>query len=138
MQTVLTYLSFLCAGFLLQAQNNTITVSIDDIKNNEGVVLIGLYDDPANFLNKLMVGKAETIEDGRVIATFENVPDGVYAVSAFHDENEDGEFNMLLGIIPNESYGTSNGAKGFFGPPKWEDAKFEVKNNEIKKINIDF
>ena len=49
--------------------------------------------------------------------------------------NENGNNKMdsnFLGI-PKEDYACSNNAKGFMGPPKWEDAKFEVKNETINQ-----
>lgn len=60
------------------------------------------------------------------------MPDGVYAVSCFHDEDDDGVFDMYLGFMPKEDYGCSNGATGMFGPPKWEDAKFTLKKKRDK------
>jgi uncharacterized protein (DUF2141 family) len=49
----------------------------------------------------------------------------------FHDENDNNKMdNNFLGI-PIEDYGCSNNAKGFMGPPKWIDAKFEVSDKSI-------
>jgi uncharacterized protein (DUF2141 family) len=33
--------------------------------------------------------------------------------------------------IPKEDYGCSNNARGFMGPPKWKDAKFQINNKSI-------
>ena len=38
--------------------------------------------------------------------------------------------------IPKEPIGISNNAKGFMGPPKYKDAKFELKHDKTLKINI--
>ena len=32
--------------------------------------------------------------------------------------------------IPKEAYGCSNNAKGFMGPPKYEDAKFMLTSKQ--------
>jgi uncharacterized protein (DUF2141 family) len=39
----------------------------------------------------------------------------------------------LLGI-PKEGVGASNDARGHFGPPKYEDAKFKLAGNLTIKI----
>jgi uncharacterized protein (DUF2141 family) len=38
--------------------------------------------------------------------------------------------------IPKEGYGCSNDAKGNMGPPKYEDAKFQLKSNKNMTIKI--
>lgn len=38
--------------------------------------------------------------------------------------------------IPKEDYGCSNEASGFMGPPKWNDAKFELKENKVITITL--
>jgi uncharacterized protein (DUF2141 family) len=37
----------------------------------------------------------------------------------------------LVGL-PKEGYGASRDAKGFMGPPKFEDASFELKEGSTK------
>ena len=76
------------------------------------------------------------IENETATVTFTNVPDGDYAVSCFHDEDDNGKLNMFMGLMPTEDYGTSNNAPANFGPPKWKDAKFEIKDGETKTFEI--
>ena len=47
-----------------------------------------------------------------------------------------GELNFFMGMYPTESTGFSNNAPARFGPPKWQDAKFEVKNGETAIFDI--
>ena len=67
---------------------------------------------------------------------FENIPKGTYAVSIFHDENNNGKLDTNFFGIPNEDYGCSNNAKGFMGPPKWQDAKFKLNTNKTLLITL--
>ncbi len=135
MQSVLTYLMLLIAGMVLQAQN-TIEVSLTNFNSNDGVAMVGLFNEKGNFLDESYKSISSEITNKEAKVTFEDVPDGVYAISSYHDADENGELNMIMGMIPSESYGCSNGARGFFGPPKWEDAKFEVKDGETRKMDI--
>ena len=82
------------------------------------------------------LNKKSKIENEMATVTFTNVPDGDYAVSCFHDEDDNGKLNMFMGMMPTEDYGTSNNAPANFGPPKWIDAKFEVKDGETKTFEI--
>lgn len=136
MQTVITYLLFLIAGTAIQAQN-TIEVSLTDFKNNKGTVRVGLYNTEGDFLDKTYKSLSSAIANKEAKVTFTDIPDGTYAISSFHDADDDGELKMFMGMIPSESYGCSNGARGYFGPPKWEDAKFEVKDGEVHKLEIE-
>ncbi|NND63971.1 MAG: DUF2141 domain-containing protein [Flavobacteriaceae bacterium] len=135
MQTVLAYLMFIISGIALQAQN-TIEVTLTDFKSNDGSVRVGLYDKEGDFLDLEFRTLKSKISDKKAVVTFTDVPDGIYAISCYHYEDDNGELNMILGMIPSESYGCSNGARGFFGPPKWEDAKFDISGGEKRKFDI--
>ncbi|MBT4413204.1 MAG: DUF2141 domain-containing protein, partial [Polaribacter sp.] len=39
--------------------------------------------------------------------------------------------------IPKEPLGISNNVKGFMGPPKYKDAKFNLDSNKTISIKID-
>jgi uncharacterized protein (DUF2141 family) len=76
------------------------------------------------------------IKNKEAKVSFSDVPDGVYAISVFHDEDNNGKLNMVLGFYPSEATGASNNAPANFGPPKWKNAKFEVKNGQVVKQHI--
>ena len=137
MQTIITYLTFLLTGLFMHGQN-TIEVSMSGFDNNNGTAMIALYDSEENFLEKRLLGEISEIENKEARVIFSDVPDGIYAISVVHDEDENGKLNMLMGFYPSEDTGTSNNAPAKFGPPKWEDAKFEVKNGQLvlQKINL--
>lgn len=135
MQTVLLYLTLFFTGAIIQAQN-TVEVSITDFNNNDGTIYISIYDSEETFLDKGFISKKSEIKNQTASFTFSELVDGEYAISCFHDEDDNGKMNMIMGMIPSEDYGTSNNAPARFGPPKWKDAKFEVKDGEIVKLNI--
>ncbi len=130
MQTVLTYFTLFFSGMFLTAQTS-LTVTITDLDSNDGTLMIALYDSGENFLGKRYKGVMESIAENKVTVTFNDIPAGDYAISTFHDENDNGVFDMSLGMFPKEDYVTSNYAKGFFGPPSWEDAKFTLKESPV-------
>jgi uncharacterized protein (DUF2141 family) len=58
---------------------------------------------------------------------YDNLPQGVYSVALFHDENMNGRLDSNVFGIPSEGYGFSNNPSKGFGPPKPEQTTFAVK-----------
>lgn len=132
---ILILILFLQGSFILPAQNS-IEVEITNFASDNGVAQIGLFNTETSFLEKVYKGKEVKIKDRKAVTILTEIPDGTYAISVFHDKNEDGKLNTFLGI-PTENYGASNNAPSKFGPPKWKDAKFEVRNGDVKqKISL--
>ena len=132
MKKLILLATFSIASFAV-AQNK-ISVSIRGLKNNNGYVMIGLYNKKDAFLNKTFKGNSVVITDKKATLVFNDIPNGEYAVSFFHDANSNGKMDTNFVGIPKESYGASNNAKGFFGPPKYDDAKFLVATDKVITI----
>ncbi|WP_062058734.1 DUF2141 domain-containing protein [Aquimarina longa] len=128
------FLCLLCIGSILnssaqESENHTITVTIDGITSDRGTIRVGLYNTPDDFLNSPYTSTYIKAVKGNVQVVFKNVPKGQYAISVYQDVDDNEVLNTVFGI-PTEPYGTSNNAKGYFGPPKWEDAKFTTPHKE--------
>jgi uncharacterized protein (DUF2141 family) len=118
----------------LNAQQNvtqSIVVKVTNFDNDKGKVFVALYNSEASFLGKGFKSIMTSIVDSSCTVTFKDVPQGIYAISLYHDENGNNKMDTNFLGIPKEDYACSNNAKGLMGPPKWEDAKFEVKNETI-------
>ena len=113
-----------------------LTVKVEEADNNDGKMLIAVYNSESDFLDTTYKGTQSTITDNGCVVTFENIPEGIYAVSIFHDENDNDKLDSNFIGIPKEDYGCSNNAKGFMGPPKWKDAKFELKSDKTITITL--
>ncbi len=125
---------FIISSSAVLAQDNsgsTITVNVSNLKNNDGKVHVGLYNTKESFLGKQYKGEISKIDNKTCSVVFADIPKGTYAISLYHDENNNNKMDTRMFGIPKEDYGCSNNAKGFMGPPKWEDAKFQVNNEAI-------
>ena len=82
----------------------------------------GFPKDPTAALQRkwCAITKAESV------CRFDPVPPGTYAVACFHDENGNGRLDTGLFGIPTEGTVASNHARGFMGPPSFQDAKFSL------------
>ena len=119
-----------------------IQVDIDGLRNDQGQVSCALFSVPADFPKKTEKAVAQAksaISRGRASCEFQAIVPGTYAISVFHDENSNGRLDTKLMGIPREGVGATNGAKGRFGPPKFEDASFRFSGGRLKlKITITY
>ncbi|MCT4628269.1 DUF2141 domain-containing protein [Winogradskyella sp.] len=123
-------------GFSQENEGITITVTIDNVANNNGKVVMSLHTSETFMKGKGIKSAEANIKDGKATATFENVLSGEYAIIALHDENDNKRMDFRENGMPLESYGMSNNPMSF-GPPQYEDAKFKVKDNNLD-LNIRF
>ncbi|NRD19680.1 DUF2141 domain-containing protein [Winogradskyella eckloniae] len=124
-------------SFQLEAQNNfTITVKVNKAQNDDGKMFIALYNSATGFLETTYKGEISAIQNNACSVTFKDIPEGTYAVSIFHDENDNGKMDTNFFGIPTEDYGCSNNATGFMGPPKWDDAKFQLSTDKTILISL--
>ncbi len=96
------------------------------------VRMIGIRDSKGNLRVKLsrdsnVVEMREVEIDAKSLTAqvvFARLPQGVYAVSLFHDENLNGKLDSGFMRIPKEGYGFSNNPSKRFGLPKYEETTF--------------
>lgn len=133
MQHFILIIAMLISSTVFSQTENTqdIVVNMTNFNSNEGKVHIGLFDSEADFLKVRVQGLIGSIENKVCSVTLKDVTAGVYAISIYHDENDNDKLDTNFMGIPKEDTGCSNNAPARFGPPKWEDAKFEVKNETI-------
>ena len=133
MRTIL-FLSMMLAASIAGAQN-TLTVVVDGIEKSTGKVMVAVYDSDSFLKQPLYYGMAKVEQDAEeVTIVIENVASGQYAVSVFHDENDNGKLDAGMFGIPKEKHGFSNNAVGKMGPPAFRDCLIVVE--EDAEINI--
>lgn len=140
MKKVILIIAIIFSGLLTtnaQEKSFNITVNISGLDSNKGKVLIALYNEKGQFLKKGFRGGMTQITDKKISYVFEEIPKGEYAVSFFHDENDNNKMDTNFFGIPKEDYGCSNNATGFMGPPKYDDAKFILETDKTITINVD-
>jgi uncharacterized protein (DUF2141 family) len=118
----------------LNAQNK-LTVVIDGIEKLQGQILVGVYDS-AGFLRKFTYGGIVKADKNEVKIVIDSVAAGKYAVSIYHDENDNYKLDTGQFGIPVEKTGFSNNAKSKTGPPKFEDCAFKVKEDSVIYITL--
>jgi uncharacterized protein (DUF2141 family) len=113
------------------AQNTkTITVTVVNATSDTGKIGYALYNKD-NFGLKPIQGKEGKIVNGKSTVVFENVPSGEYAVTCYHDKNNNNKMDFAANGMPLEDYGSSNNVMAF-APPSYENAKFMLKDENLK------
>ena len=139
MKNTILILAILFSGiFSTNAQESEtfdLTIEVKGIKENKGKIFIAIYDSEENFLKK-EIGVIAEVKDKKATGILKGLKKGSYAVSLFHDENNNKKMDTKIFGIPKEPYGFSNDATGFMGPPKFQDAKFNLDSNKTITINV--
>lgn len=94
------------------------------------VFVYNTADDFPTKRDKAFRSKKVPVSGPSMLVTFDDVPAGTYGVAVYHDENMNDKMDRSWYGMPKEGYGASNDAKGSFGPPKFDDAKFEFTNGQ--------
>ena len=133
--TAAIFLALLAIGVAEAQTNNTsdsnaIKVALVDLHSNDGEVRCALYSSADGFpdiFTKAAKTTTAKITNEQAVCGFSAVVPGDYAISAFQDENSNGILDRNFMGMPKEGVGASNDAKGSFGPPKFDDARFSYK-----------
>ncbi len=137
MKTILLTITLSLTVFLLNAQSNsktdtegtTIRVTVT-LNGTGGNVLFSLHNE-STFMKIPLAGLSSDINDGKAIVTFTNVIPGIYGIMVVHDKNDNKQMDFESNGMPLEDYGMSNNVMSF-GPPQWNDAKFEVTDTPLE------
>lgn len=111
------------------AAADQLTLRIEGVRSDQGVLRIGVFDRSGSFPSAGRVAGVEVMaQRGYVIVEIPGLEPGEYAIALYHDEDGDGEFDTNFLGLPLEGYGFSNDAPVSFGPPDFEEAAFVVGN----------
>lgn len=121
-------------------QTTQLAVEISGLKQPQGQVCLNLFDSRGGFpsdrdeaLQTLCLDTPEDLsEELSLVATFEDLTSGSYAVSVFHDANSDGEFNRNFVGMPAEGFGFSRNPGVLTGPPDFGEAVVLVAGEETR------
>lgn len=108
-----------------------LVVHITQIKSNVGNIGVAIFNSKESFLGKPFMKATKKAKKGEMTFTFD-VPAGTYSISVMHDENKNGKLDKNFMGIPSEPYGISLEGRNMFGPPSYDEAKFMVKDKDVK------
>ncbi len=120
--------AMIVAALASPARADDVTVTLQGVKKNTGSIVLCLWAKEEGFPD-CESGKALrriVVPASAATARFENVPAGTYAISAFHDANNNGKLDSNFLGLPLEAVGMSNNPK-LAGPPRFKPARFKIE-----------
>lgn len=128
-KNILTFIFILLSGRSFSQLNLT----VEGIKKDNGTILVAIYNSKTTFNNIREVFREGRIkvEGNKAGYCFKDLPAGDYAISIFHDVNDNQALDKNNLGIPIEPYGFSNNAEATFGPPSFKKAEFRYSGEQM-------
>ena len=117
------------------SDNGNLAVKVKGFRNWKGQLAVSLFPSPDGFpddAKKACRRLRQKIEGESVNVRMEEVPFGDYAIAVLHDEDMNGVLGRGFLGIPTEGAGASNNPPPRRGPPKYDEAQFTLKREELK------
>lgn len=139
MKLIFTFLIVIIYGswVFVNSESGNLTVKVTNLRNNKGSVIVSVFNSADGFPmegeNSVKYGTTN-VQKNTAEITFTGLPPGDYAVAVLHDEDNDKEVDTNFLGIPKEGVAASNNATGTFGPPKFEDARFSLGENDVIQV----
>ncbi|WP_375201854.1 DUF2141 domain-containing protein [Hyphococcus sp.] len=119
---------------------NEIRVIVSGVKKSVGLVTVDLFPNrEEGFLRgRGRIDQVKFAAKAPFTKLCLHAPEsGLFALSAYHDENANGDFDKTGLGLPAEPWGISNNPKVRFAPPPVEKALFNVAAENGAHVNID-
>jgi len=135
MKAILISIIFLVISINCSAQ---LTLKLSGIESSQGVIYIGLYNQELGFteIDKTFMNWIVPAKKGQQLVELKDIPNGQYAISIFHDTNNNGILDKNFLGIPNEIYGFSNNARAILSAPTFAECTFTYNSNLDMEIEL--
>jgi len=115
----------------------TIVVEITDVRNSDGHLLLGVYDNDKDYQDKVAILKQTVLKtdlkDGKVTTTIEGLSPGIYGIALMDDEDWDRKMAYKL-FLPNEGFAFSNFYLESYRKPHFKDFRFLLGSEDVKVV----
>jgi uncharacterized protein (DUF2141 family) len=125
----LVLLLLLFAG---HAEAARLVVTIEGLHSAAGHVYVALFSKADNFPdgNYSFRHRRVRATNGPLTVVFDDIPPGVYAAGAYHDEDDNQKMDTNFFGYPLEGYALSNDIRAVLSRPRFTDAAFQLGGEE--------
>jgi uncharacterized protein (DUF2141 family) len=112
-------------------KTHKLSIHISGISKIKGSLFIAIFRATDDFpvFGKQFKGIIKEVEGKSQNYTFDNLPEGEYALAIYQDANRNKILDKNLLGIPTEIYGFSNNARSTFSAPSFQEAKFKLNKD---------
>lgn len=132
MKNLLIIAILLQCAFLSSAQK--LIIELPEPESQKGNLMVGVYTSNDDFPSVPSITQKITVQGNFKKILDMDLSAGTYAVSVYHDLNENGKLDRNIVGIPKEPVAFSNIDRLRMGPPKFKDASFSL--NGTKKVEL--
>lgn len=118
----------------VQPDPASIAVRVEGISNSSGSIAVLLFRSADGFPSDHRRAFRQVVMPamaGSMVIDLGQVPEGRFAVSVMHDENNNLKLDANWMGIPREGYGFSGNRRSMLGPPAFADAGFDVQGRSL-------
>ena len=133
--SIIALLAALIFNNVANAQSK-LDIYVTNIKDIQGHILVSVSDSEKEFMKQSTYSKKVKVNKNSMVISFSDIPEGQYAVSLFHDKNDNNKLDSNFLGIPKEKYGFSNNASSKFGPPPFIDCLFKKEGDTRIDIKL--
>ncbi|MDR1130711.1 MAG: DUF2141 domain-containing protein [Prevotellaceae bacterium] len=110
----------------------TLTVKVSNIRQITGNLMVGVFNSETGFPDVYFKGAKVKVTGSAMTVTFKDLPEGKYAVSAYHDANMNGALDKNIFGVPKEKYGFSNRDN----KPDYKASLFDFNSDTTLNISL--
>jgi uncharacterized protein (DUF2141 family) len=110
------------------ADTGRLIIQVADLESRNGELRFALFDSKDDFMKNPVHAEVVAVEDNGGVWVIDELPYGTYAVLVYQDINANGEMERHWYGKPREPVGASNNPKARFGPPRFQDTRFELSS----------
>jgi uncharacterized protein (DUF2141 family) len=136
---VFAALSIAALGSQADSKTTTIQVDAEKIRSTTGMMACALFNVADGFPDvqaKSFQYVYVSINSGVASCEFKDIAAGTYAVSVFHDENDNKKLDKNFVGMPLEGYGVSNNIRHMMSAPGFKESSFQLNGEVDKNIKI--
>jgi len=122
--------------------DDAMVVTITGLRSARGHVRCALHDSDRSWPSdrtRAAATAVATVRRGRAVCRFDGIEAGRFAVSAYHDEDDDNELDRNVFGAPTEGWGVTRGARGGpFSGPGFDEAVFRYDGRSPVRLRIEY
>lgn len=133
-------LSFLAIDLNTQNQGTETILQVKHANSEEGWIRVLVFSSDKGFpdqIEKAFRNYSIKPKNKSIELDLSDLPEGIYAIAAIHDEDGNGKLTTNSFGYPSEKYGFSNNPKVYFSKPSFEKVAIQIgKNTKRILINL--
>jgi len=119
----------------------TLHVRMDGFENTDGEAGVAVWNAPEGFPEDIEHAVATiyvSIQDGAAVTQFDQLAPGRYAITVYHDKNDNRQFDKNWLGMPKEDWGVSNNVRPRLRAPRFDEAVRDLAAGEqLVEIRVD-